>query len=74
MTLELIAYELLSRDDIADLRATHDAIELADFLINFTRPDLIKDATEDLDEDDFLIFVNDLRLITEEMILADNDS
>jgi hypothetical protein len=32
--LLIIAYDLLSRDDIADLRATRDAIELADLLIS----------------------------------------
>jgi hypothetical protein len=59
MTLATLAYILLSRNDIADLHATRDADELADFLINTaTLPDTITDHDTD-----------DLHSIMTEMIL-----
>jgi hypothetical protein len=46
--LELIAYDLLARDDIFDLHSTRDAAELADHLINIsTLPDTITNADAD---------------------------
>jgi hypothetical protein len=57
--LNIIAYSMLARDDIADLRATRDAAELADFLINSaTLPDTITDHDTD-----------DLHLIMTSMIM-----
>lgn len=60
--LPIIAYDLISRDDIADLYATRDAIELADLLISIM-PSRYNDT---------LIYdepLNELRSIMTEMIL-----
>lgn len=68
--LSIIAYSMLSRDDIADLRATRDAIELADLLINTASDDqlnMIGDIQADLD-DDYAV-ITELRTIMTDMIL-----
>ena len=57
--IDIIAYTLLMRDDIADLRATHDAIELADILINTETEMIIPDNID----------IPELRAIMTEMIL-----
>lgn len=69
MPLDFLAYELLSRDDIADLHATRDAIELADFLINTASDDqidLMIDTETDLDDE---LIIPELRAIMTKMIL-----
>jgi hypothetical protein len=66
--LDIIAYDLLARDDIVDLRATRDAIELADLLINTASYDhlmLMIDAGADLDD----AIIDELRAIMTDMIL-----
>jgi len=70
--IEVIAYELLSLPEVADLRATRDAIELADLIINNDPDALITflDDKLDLDDDDACIEIMDeLREIMTEMIL-----
>lgn len=69
LTLELLAYELISTQRAADLRPTHDAIELADLLINTASDDQIElmiDTHTDLDDD---MIIPELRLIMTGMIL-----
>jgi hypothetical protein len=65
----IIAYALLSRDDIADLRAIMDADELADFLINTASTDALALIPTDLCDDDFDIFIASARSIMTSMIL-----
>ena len=75
MTIELdiIATQLLARDDIADLHATRDAIELADLLI-WTAPNMIYAhiaAHLPIEHEDH--FIPDLRAELVAMILNPND-
>lgn len=72
--LNMIAYEMLSRDDIADLRATRDADELADLLINLAPDCLITyapldDAIMNDDDDAASMIIEELRPILVAMIL-----
>jgi len=69
MTLTDLAYSLLSTERAADLRPTHDAIELADLLINTGSDDQIDfmiDTATDLDDD---MIIPELRSIMTDMIL-----
>jgi hypothetical protein len=71
--LEVIATQLLARDDIADLRATRDAIELADLLI-WTAPEAIYALIQDhepISHDDYMIPA--LRATLTGMIESPND-
>lgn len=72
--LDIIATQLLARDDITDLRATRDAIELADLLI-WTAPDtIIADAIEHhLPIEHADDFIPTLRATLTDMILNPND-
>lgn len=72
--LNALAYSMLARDDIADLRATHDADELADLLINLGPDDLLEfppleDAIMNDDDDAASIIIEELRPILVAMIL-----
>lgn len=72
--LNALAYSMLSRDDIADLRATRDADELADLLINFAPDELISfppldDAIMNDDDDTASTIIEELRPILVAMIL-----
>lgn len=69
ITLEILAYSLISTQRAADLRPTHDAIELADILINTASDDeidLMIDTATDLDEE---MIIPALRTIMADMIL-----
>ena len=70
--LDILAYELLSRDDIAELRAIMDAIELADYIFNLA-PDALMIYCESMlddDDDDAIIALRDELLpLMESMIL-----
>lgn len=69
MTLTTLAYILLSTQRAADLRPTHDAIELADLLINTASDDqldLMIETETDLDDE---MIIPELRAIMTEMIL-----
>lgn len=71
--LRIIALDMISRDDISILLATHDAIELADLLINIAPDSLITALTDHLEIDDDLEFefmIADLRREIESMILS----
>lgn len=63
-----IAYAMLSRDDIADLRAEMDADQLADFVINTASTNALA-MIPDLSDDDFDIFIASARSILVSMIL-----
>lgn len=74
--LTIAAHIMLSRDDIADLHATRDAIELSDLLIWEGHDAFLSLIDDDLiDDDDACILIMDrMRAIMTDMILTDHDS
>jgi len=73
--LDIISTQLLAREDIADLRSTRDAIELADLLI-WTAPDSIYTQITDhiiLIGGDADLFIPNLREVLTSMILNPNE-
>lgn len=71
--LDILATQLLAREDIADLRATRDAAELADLLI-WTAPNSIyAPIAAHLPIDHADDFIPNLRAELTAMILAPND-
>lgn len=73
LALDIIATQLLARDDIADLYANKDAVELADLLI-WTAPNSIyAHIAAHLPIDHADNFIPDLRAELVAMILNPND-
>lgn len=73
ISMDAIATQLLARDDIADLYANKDAVELADLLI-WTAPDLIyAHIAAHLPIDHADNFIPELRAELTAMILSPND-
>jgi hypothetical protein len=73
--LTIIAIQILARDDIADLRATRDADELADYLIHDDPHDAmigyapLDDAIMNDDDDAAIAIMNSLHPILVAMII-----